>query len=140
LKELIQELNEKYNIIFINLGPKEIVHAKLKEINFEPANIIGDEYKVENGKITGANLIMINRMKGGIIAGLRSDNYNVVAVGHDIDDLFMLHNSNLSIAYVAKGEVNPPQQIFSSANNNRLALYNVTSTKEILNLIENCSL
>jgi len=126
-KELVQELNSRYNVIFINEGPKEVVYSKLKEINFEKSNIIGDEFIVEDGIITGFEFIVLSRVKGRAVASLRAKNYNVISIGHSIEDLFMLHNSSLSIAYCRDN--NPPAR-------QRLANYYASSAEEIRDIIK----
>jgi len=118
--DLLEELQNKYSVIFISSGVKDICEAKLKEINFNHKNIIGDELKIEDNKIVGYNLIISDELKGYIIRKLKKD-YKVLAIGHSLGDKTMLDNADMSIS------------VNSQIPN--LAEYDVKSSKELLGVI-----
>jgi phosphoserine phosphatase len=118
---LLIKLSKKYSVIFVSSGLKDICEAKLREINFDPRNILADEFKIENNKIAGSNLVISDELKGYIIKELKK-NYRVIAIGHSLGDKTMLDNSDVSIS------------VNSEVPN--LAKYNVRSADELLKVIE----
>lgn len=120
-KELLKELMSKYSVIFISSGMKDISESKLKEIDFDPRNIIGCEYLVDDNKIAGPRLIVSDELKGYIIDKLKK-HYKVISVGHGLGDKTMLQHSNISISFNSK----IPD----------LAQFNAKSPKQVLKIIE----
>jgi len=123
--ELLKRLCKKYSVIFISSGMKDICEAKLKEINFDPRNIVADEFKVKNNKIISTNLAVSDELKGYIIRKLKK-NYKVVGIGHSLGDKTMLDNSDISIS-------------FNSEIPN-LAQFNIKAPNEIYKILEKCNL
>jgi phosphoserine phosphatase len=118
---LLRILQEKYSVIFLSSGIKDICSAKLNEIDFDSRNILGDEFKIEDNKIAGSNLIISDELKGFIIQKLKKD-YKVIAIGHSLGDKIMLDNADVSISINSKIK--------------DLAKYNLNSAKEALKIIE----
>ncbi|MBR9676551.1 hypothetical protein GOV04_00225 [Candidatus Woesearchaeota archaeon] len=119
--KLLGKLQEKYSVIFISSGIKNICEAKLKEIDFDMKNILACEFRIENNKITGSNLIISDELKGFIAKTLKKK-YKVIAIGHGLGDKIMLDNSDVSIS------------VNSEIPN--LAKYNLKSAEEVLKIIE----
>lgn len=119
--KLLRNLQDKYSVIFVSSGMKDICEAKLKEIGFDSRNILADEFRIGNNQITGSNLIISDELKGFIIKKLKEE-YKVIAIGHSLGDKTMLDNANISIS------------VNSEIPN--LAKYNVKSAAEVLKIIE----
>lgn len=121
-KGLLGKLAKKYSLIFITSGMKDICESKLKEIKFNPKNIIGGEFETKNNQIKGSKLIVSDKDKGLIIQKLKKRGYFVISVGHSLGDKPMLEKSDLSISFNSKIQ--------------NLAQFNAKSPKEIYNIIE----
>lgn len=119
--KLIMNLQDRYSVIFVSSGIKDICEAKLKEIGFNPRNILADEFRIENDQIVDSNLIISDELKGFIIKKLK-ENYKVVAVGHSLGDKTMLDNADVSIS--VNSEISG------------LAKYNVRSSHDVLKIIK----
>lgn len=120
-KELLTNLQTRFSIIFITSGLKDICLAKLSELNFDPANVIGGELNIKNNKINGSNLIITAQMKGEVVTAINKQ-HQTLAIGHSLGDKFMLDQSTVSIALNSKIP--------------NLADYNVNSVKELQEVIE----
>ncbi|UCD04509.1 MAG: hypothetical protein JSW73_02660 [Candidatus Woesearchaeota archaeon] len=118
---LLKDLMKDYSVIIISSGMKDICNAKLKEIDFNPKNIIGGELKIEDNKLSEPNLIISDKVKGYIVNKLQKD-YTVIGVGHSIGDKPMLDEADMSISVNSKIP--------------NLAQYNVKSPKEILDIVK----
>jgi len=133
---LLKKLIKKYSVIFISSGMKDICEAKLKEIGFNSNNIIADEFKIENNKITGINLIISDELKSYVIRKLKKD-YKVVGIGHGLGDKTMLENSDLSISFnskisnLAKFNIKFPEEILEFAKRTEEALSRIEAGKGI---------
>ena len=101
---------------------KDICYSKLKEIKFEPKNIIGDEFEIKKNKIKGSNLIISDELKGYVIDNLKKKS-EVVAIGHSLGDKMMLERADVSISF--------------RSDIPHLAKFNVTSPNEIIQIIKN---
>lgn len=121
-KKLLRKLAKKYSLIFITSGMKNICESKLKEIKFNPKNIIGGEFETENNLIKGSKLIVSDKDKGLIIQKLKKRGYFVISVGHSLGDKHMLEKSDLSISYNSRIQ--------------NLARFNAKSPEEIYRVIE----
>lgn len=118
---LIKELSKRYSVIFISSGMKDICMAKLKEIGFDPRNVLADEFKFGDDKIIGTDLIISDELKGYIIRKLKKS-FRVIAIGHSMGDKTMLDESDISISF--------------NSNIPNLAKYNVKTADELLEVIE----
>lgn len=119
-EKLIKQLMRKFTVIFVSSGMKDICKVKLNEIKFKKTNIIGGEFKIKNGKIKGANLIISDKLKGYVIDMLDKKG-KTIAIGHSLGDKPMLDHADISISF--------------NSNISKLAQFNVKSPKEILKII-----
>lgn len=121
-KELLQKLMKNYSVIFISSGMKDIAEAKLNEIGFKSSDIIGGEFEVSNGEISGTDLVISDETKGYIVKKLREKS-KVIGIGHSRGDAFMLQESDISIGFnpdvldLAEYEVQTPEEILKIAKN-----------------------
>ena len=120
-RKLFEKIMPEYSIIIISSGLKDVCKSKLKKINFYVENLLGNEFKRVEGKITGTDLIISDELKGYIVRKLRRK-YKIISVGHSLGDKYMLSESDVSIAY--KPDI--PD----------LAMYNVDSAEEIYKIIK----
>jgi len=121
-KELLNKLGRKYSLIFITSGMKDICGSKLREIKFNPKNILGGEFEIKDNLIKGSKLIISDKDKGLIIQRLKKKGYFVISIGHSLGDRFMLEKSDLSISLNSKIQ--------------NLAQFNAKSPEEIYEIIE----
>jgi len=97
-EELIRILMQKYIVIFISSGMKDIAESKLNEIGFNPEYIFGGEFEIRGDKIVGSKLIISDELKGYIISSIKRKN-KVIGIGHGEGDREMLKESDLSIGF-----------------------------------------
>lgn len=121
---LLKILIEDYSVIFVSSGIKDVCESKLKELAFDSRNILGNEFRIENGYIKGSDLIISDKLKGYITNEIKKD-YRVIAIGHSEGDKMMLDNADVGIS------------VNSTIPN--LAEYNVNSAGEILEIVKKYS-
>lgn len=115
--DTLKYLMKKYSVNVISSGLKDVCESKLREIDFNPRNIIAGELLTKKNKILESSLIVSDVLKGYVVKELRLDGHKVIAVGHDTGDRYMLDRANLSISFnsgilnLAHYDVKTPEKI-----------------------------